>query len=127
VEYYVKKARVALPNATVIALPNFWDSLKKLGPELDAFIAPAERGSVRTLLNPEFTVVVPQPEIIRIPLAYPIARQDSGFANLVNSWIELKKKDGTISALYDYWILGKNAKPKHPRWSIVHDVLHWAS
>ncbi|HTG72534.1 MAG TPA: cation:dicarboxylase symporter family transporter [Terriglobia bacterium] len=126
-EYYARKARMALPNATVIVLPNFWESLKKVGPELDAFIAPAERGSVMTLLNPEYTVVVPQPEIIKIPLAYPIARQDEGFANLVNTWIELKKKDGTIEGLYNYWILGKNARPKQPRWSVIHDVLHWSN
>ena len=30
-EYYVGKARTALPNATVIVLPNFWESLKKVG------------------------------------------------------------------------------------------------
>jgi hypothetical protein len=46
-------------------------------------------------------------------------------ATFVNTWIELKRKDGTIDALYKYWILGQNAAPKGPRWSIMRNVLHW--
>jgi hypothetical protein len=37
----------------------------------------------------------------------------------------LKKRDRTIDTLYDYWILGKNAVPKQPRWSVIRNVLHW--
>jgi hypothetical protein len=33
--------------------------------------------------------------------------------------------DKTLQALYDYWILGKNAVPQPPRWSIIRNVLHW--
>ena len=42
-----------------------------------------------------------------------------------NTWLELKKKDGTIKQLYDYWILGKNAERISPRWCIARNVLHW--
>jgi hypothetical protein len=45
--------------------------------------------------------------------------------DFVNIWIDLKKKDKTIKALYDHWILGKAAEKKEPRWSIIRDVLHW--
>jgi ABC-type amino acid transport substrate-binding protein len=93
--------------------------------EFDAILLPAERGSVWTLLYPQYCVVVPQPGISRIPLAYAVARHDQSLANMINTWIELKKRDGTIAALYDYWILGRNAAPKQPRWSIIRDVLHW--
>ena len=37
----------------------------------------------------------------------------------------LKKKDGTIDDLYDYWILGKDPKEKEPRWCVLRDVLGW--
>ena len=43
----------------------------------------------------------------------------------INLWLELKKEDRTIASLYDYWILGKNAVPTPPRWSVVRNVLHW--
>ena len=45
------------------------------------------------------------------------------WVNFINTWIELKKKDKTIASLYDYWILGKNAVPKQPRWSVLRNVL----
>jgi hypothetical protein len=47
--------------------------------------------------------------------AYPQAQWDQEFVPFLNLWIELKKQDNTIPALYDYWILGKNAIPKAPR------------
>jgi ABC-type amino acid transport substrate-binding protein len=86
---------------------------------------PAERGSVYTLLHPEYTVVVPEPDIGRVPLAYPLARHDKDWETFVNTWIELKRRDGTIDALYRHWILGESAVSKPPRWSIVRNVLHW--
>ena len=39
----------------------------------DAVALPAERGSVMTMLNPKWTVVVPQPDLVKIPLAFPLA------------------------------------------------------
>jgi len=29
-----------------------------------------------------------------------------------------------IAALYDYWILGRNAVQQEPRWSVMRNVLH---
>ena len=56
-----------------------------------------------------------------------MARGDPELVSVVDTWIELKKKDTTIAALYDYWILGKNAAPKQPRWSVLRNVLHWVN
>jgi ABC-type amino acid transport substrate-binding protein len=92
---------------------------------LDAVALPAERGSVLTLLYPKYTVVVPEPGVVKIPLAYPVARRDQDWAYFLNLWIELKRRDGTIDALYSHWILGKQATKSQPRWSILRDVLHW--
>ena len=61
-----------------------------------ALAMPAERGSAWTLLYPQFSVVVPEPGIVKIPLAYPIGRHDEAFASFINTWIDLKRKDGTI-------------------------------
>jgi ABC-type amino acid transport substrate-binding protein len=68
---------------------------------------------------------VPEPGIVKIPLAYPVARRDMDFAAFLNTWIELKRRDGTIDALYNHWILGKQVGKRQPRWSIMRDVLHW--
>ena len=71
------------------------------------------------------SVVVPGPDPIRVPLAYPIGKRDQPLAAFVNTWIALKRKDGTLDAAYKHWILGQDAAPRQPRWSIVRNVLHW--
>ncbi len=92
---------------------------------LDAIALPAERGSVLTLLNPKWTVVVPSPGVIKVPLAFPLGGQDPAWAAFVDTWLEMKRRDGTLVALYDHWILGRSATARAPRWSIVRNVLHW--
>jgi ABC-type amino acid transport substrate-binding protein len=94
-------------------------------PDVDAILLPAERGSAWTLLHPQYAVVVPEPGLSKVPLAWPIARRDQALASFVNTWIELKRRDGTLDAVYRYWILGRDAAPHHPRWSVLRDVLHW--
>ena len=70
-------------------------------------------------------VDVPEPGLVKLPLAYPIAGHDEALASFINVWIDLKRKDGTIEALYNHWVLGRTAGPRQPRWSIIRDVLHW--
>ena len=124
--YYVQRIRERLPNAQ-LTLGTDPEVLFEKGKaaQVDAILLPAERGSAWTLMYPEFSVVVPEPGVVKVPLAYPIARHDQAFASFLNTWIELKRKDGTLDALYKYWILGQNATPQQPRWSIVRNVLHW--
>ena len=93
--------------------------------QVDGLVFPAERGSYFTLLYPAFTVAVPHPLAIRFPLAYPVARRDLEFARFLGIWIDLQRKNGTIQALYDHWILGRDARPKQPHWSVIRNVLHW--
>ena len=83
------------------------------------------RRSAWTLRYPAFSVVVPGPDPIKVPLAYPIGKRDAAFARVVNTWIALNRKDGTFDSAYQHWILGHDATPTRPRWSIVRDVLHW--
>lgn len=54
-----------------------------------------------------------------------MAPNDQSMAKFVSTWVELKKQDGTIANLYDYWILGESEALKKPRWSIISNVLHW--
>ena len=126
VPYYVEQIKRRAPALTlelVDTIKQIEDGLKK--GSFDAVALPAERGSVLTLLYPKFTVVVPEPGIVKIPLAYPVARRDQDWLQFVNTWIELKRRDGTIDALYGHWVLGKQAGKHAPRWSVIRDVLHW--
>jgi Na+/H+-dicarboxylate symporter len=122
--YYVQVVRERAPDLE-IATVALRDSVDSLFGQFDAFVMPAERGSVATLVHPDYTVVVPEPGIVKVPLAYPISRRDDRWTSFVNTWIELKRRDGTIDRLYRHWILGQGAQKTEPRWSVVRDVLHW--
>ena len=91
----------------------------------DAIALTAERGSTLTLLHPAYSVVVPQPGVLKVPLAYAMANGDPRLASFVDTWIELKRKDGTTDRLFEHWILGRSAEVDHRRWSVIRDVLHW--
>lgn len=108
-----------------VALADATDPMTARLPELDAFVLTAERGSFLTLLHPAFSVAVPHPLEIKLPLAYPVAGHDVEAARFLGIWIDLKRKDGTIQALYDHWILGKDARAHGPRWSILRNLLGW--
>jgi Na+/H+-dicarboxylate symporter/ABC-type amino acid transport substrate-binding protein len=119
--------RREFPKARTVPIPlaETKDPLAEGLRSADALVLTAERGSFLTLLHPAFSVAVPHPLEIRLPLAYPVARHDVEAARFLSTWIDLKRKDGTIQALYDHWILGKDAKARQPRWSILRNVLGW--
>jgi ABC-type amino acid transport substrate-binding protein len=123
--YYVEKLRVLAPNATLRQMPDLAAALESAAPDIHAIAMPAERGSAWTLMYPAYSVVVPEPGVVKVPLAFPVARQDQAFAAFVNAWIELKRKDATLDALHRYWILGHDPAAARARWSIIRNVLHW--
>ena len=62
---------------------------------------------------------------IQLPAAYAVPKGDVEMMQFVSNWIALKRGDGTIESLYDYWMLGGASKPREPRWSIIRNVLGW--
>jgi len=129
--YLLGLVRREFPNVTTVPIPfthaSITDFFEGRGPPVDALAYTAERGSFRSLLYPAFSVAVPHPVVVKLPLAYPVARHDLEAARFLSNWIDLKTKDGTIKALYDHWVLGRDARPKAPRWSILRNVLHWVN
>jgi Na+/H+-dicarboxylate symporter len=123
--YYLDKVRSLAPSARIETFEEMEPLLSGGIPGADAIIATAERGSTWTLLYPNLTVVVPKPALVKIPLAYPLAQNDERWRDYFDQWLDLKRKDGTLDALYRYWILGQDAVHKEPRWSVIRDVLHW--
>jgi hypothetical protein len=116
------------PNVTIVPVPSEHLNdyyFEGMGEPADALFYTAETGSFRSLLYPAFSVAIPKPVMIKIPNAYPVCRGDIHLARFLSIWIDLKKNDGTISDLYDHWVMGKNAQKVKPNWSVIRDVLHW--
>lgn len=123
--YYVQKLRDELPQADIVPIDRMEDMFAARTPPLDAFVATAERGSAYTLLHPAFAVAVPKPRPFKVPLAYVVPGRDTAMTALINTWIDLKRDDGTIDQLFAHWILGQDSAQRRPRWSVMRDVLHW--
>lgn len=124
--YFENKINELFPNAELIQLDSPRSYFKGEKDEIDALLYSAEGGSAWTIIYPSFNISVLQPEMIKIPASYPLVKDDS-WELFVNTWLELKQKDGTIDRLFDHWIEGEGAEVKEPRWSILKDVLGWVN
>ena len=128
ISYVVSAVREYAPGAELEVLrtkPELLRFLRGEMPDVDAVVMTAERGAIRSLHHPQLSVVVPDPPIMTIPVAYVIGEGDERLRQSVNTWIDFLKRDGAIDNLRDYWVYGKDAKPREPRWSIIRDVLGW--
>jgi len=125
VPYYNNLVRAALPKVELILIRSPADFFKAPEGQFDAMLASAEAGSAWTLIFPQFSVVVPKPNIVRGPLAIGTPKNAPELHEYVSTWVALKKENGTTRILYDHWILGQGAKSTRPRWSIIRDVLGW--
>ncbi len=123
--YYLNKIKQYLPNAEIVILETPREFFTKYADELDAFAYSAEAGSAWSLIYPAFTVAIPYPDILEVPIAIGYPKGDQALGEFINTWILLRQKDKTFDRLYEQWILGKLAGDTEPRWSVIRDVLHW--
>jgi Na+/H+-dicarboxylate symporter/ABC-type amino acid transport substrate-binding protein len=124
VPYFMDVVHERVPQARIVAVQSVDELFGANGMAADAFVMPAERGSAWALRYPQYAVVVPLPDAIKVPLAFALPRGETDFVSLVNTWLDLQRGNGTIAALYDYWILGRTSPQRAPRWSVIRDVLH---
>ena len=125
VPYYIDKLRQRRPRANCVSSRTTEQRFHDWDPAWMRSQFPRSAGRRGRCCYPQFSVVVPEPGIMKVPLAYPIGRHDAAFASFINTWIDLKRKDGTIDVAV--CLLGarqeRGAGPA--RWSIIRDVLHW--
>jgi len=63
---------------------------------------------------PEFTVVVPQPDPVKLPYAFGLAPDAERMADAVNEWIVFASSEGAITRAYDYWISREGSRRARP-------------
>ena len=115
VPYYAGKVRQYLPQAELVVLDTPRAYFTRKEDDLDALVYSAEAGSAWSLIYPAYTVAIPEPDVLRVPMAYAVRRGDRELVDFLNVWIELKRKDRRIAELYDYWILGGGAERSESR------------
>jgi hypothetical protein len=123
--FLVKRVEKELPNAQVKRIATPTEFFTAGEGSFDAMLYSAEAGSAWTLLFPQYSVVVPEPRVISIPVAFVLPSDTTRWNRYVDTWIGLNKTSRSVKRLYDYWILGQGARQKKRRWSVVHNVLGW--
>jgi Na+/H+-dicarboxylate symporter/ABC-type amino acid transport substrate-binding protein len=123
--FFAREINQGFPEIEVVPLETERQFFENPPKEMDALLTSAEGGSAWTLIYPGYTIVNPRSRPIKVPMTYAYGGPDPRFEGFLEHWIRLKRKDGTIDGLYDYWVLGQGARVKGPRWSIIRDVLGW--
>jgi proton glutamate symport protein len=125
--FLVKRVEKFLPNAQIERIKDPTQFLVVDEDRFDAMLYSAEAGSAWTLLFPRYSVVVPEPNVISVPVVFALPTDTARWNRYVNAWISLNKTSRKVERLYDYWILGQGAGEHKRRWSVVHDILGWDS
>lgn len=121
--HYLEFAHDNFPKANLIAIDSPRDFFRG---EYDAdtvMLTSAETGSAWTLLYPEYGVAIPRGLSVKAPAAIVLPKGAPDFVTYINTWLLLSEKNGFLSQLYNYWILGEKYHPSEPRWSIMRNVL----
>lgn len=121
--YLADSLHQALPNWRVEEISSPREFMRGDKVDLDAVIFGAAGASAWTLLYPEFGVVVPQPALPAVPMAMPLSSDDLEFVLYMSQWFQLRRADGTLTKLTDYWIRGKHGDKKVHRWNVWDDVI----
>jgi len=121
---FLRRISTLYPNVELVNVESTEDfTLGRVA--ADAALVSAESGSAWTLRYPRFSVVTPSKRPVGLPLVYVVPEEAAVFGQYLDRWLDIKERDRTIGALYDYWVLGETAVLKEPRWSVLRNVLHW--
>ena len=123
--YFQRRIKHLLPNSSFVYLEAAEDFFAGGDQGADALLLSAEEGAAYTFRYPRYAVARVNGGKIRLPVAYAVPKGDAEMVEVISGWIELKRKDGTIDSLYQYWMLGGASRTKQPRWSIIRNVLGW--
>lgn len=123
-EFFRRRLVDRLTDARVTLLDSV-DEFTARRDEYDLMITTAESGSAWTLLHPEYAVVVPSDLQLQLPAGYAVAADQEELARFLSGWVTLNRANGRLDGLYDHWVLGIDAEPRQPRWSVIRDVLGW--
>lgn len=109
----------------ITAISNYKEFFEMDESQIDGLFETVEIGSALTLLHPDYTTVILKPNVLQFPMSYAIAEGETKLQLFLTQWLMAKKYSGVIHHASEYWVLGKGADSKKPRWSILHNVLGW--
>jgi ABC-type amino acid transport substrate-binding protein len=122
-DYYEDAMRGLLPNATVTEVESPREFLRGELEDVDALVYSAETGAAWTLIYPRYSVIVPRGLSYKAPVGFALPEGQPELLSFLNTWFDLKQKNGVLKQFYEHWILGKDDSSVEPRWSVLRNVL----
>jgi Na+/H+-dicarboxylate symporter len=122
--YFEPRLRRLLPGARIVILESAEAFFAAGGAVADALVLSVEEGTAYAYRHPQFSVVQTR-QGGHVPAVIAVPKGDIETEEFISGWLDLKRMEGTLDQLYQYWMLGGAARPREPRWSIIRDVLHW--
>ena len=121
--------RTALPGVTLrfVPLSTPKEVFAGAAPDVDAVAMMAEAGAAWSILYPAYSVVVPRPYPVEVPVGIAMRRGESELHDFVDDWLVVMRSTGTLRRAREYWVLGRGTQSRQPRWSVMDDVLGWGS
>jgi ABC-type amino acid transport substrate-binding protein len=126
-KYYERIIKELIPNVKIKTINHVRDFFKNKDKykDVNALLYSTEVGAAWSLIYPEFTATIPKGFHLKIPVAFKLPAGELDFVQYVNTWLDLKKENGSVHKTYNYWILGDDPRVKTPRWSVIHNVFGW--
>jgi len=122
-DYYEDAVRGLLPYATVTEVESPREFLRGELEDVDALVYSAETGAAWTLIYPRYSVIVPRGLSYKAPVGFALPEGQPELLSFLNTWFDLKQKNGVLKQFYEHWILGKDDSSVEPRWSVLRNVL----
>ncbi len=122
--HFVMRAQDLFPDVKLTKLESEVDFFNGSHQSGGVLLTTAEGGAAWTLIYPDYVAVNPFKIHQGSPLVIAMSEQDLVLENFISSWIKLKQTDGTITTLFDYWIMGKSHQPQRRRWNVIDSSRH---
>lgn len=120
---FIEKIDRTMKNIKLIRINNHTDFFSEKNKEIDALLISAEAGAAWTLFHPGFSVIVPKPSLHKYALSFAISDKNVDFLPYLNQWLKIQEISRFKEENYKYWILGKGAEVKVPRWCLGSNVF----
>lgn len=124
---YQEIAYQEFPDHQIVLLHNY-EAFDVADPPADILIWEEQEALAWAAAHPLFHVI-PQPQLGKEMIGYPIKENENAFRCYLETWLTLKDNEGFKEQQYNLWILGQTHEiiPLQRRWSILQDVLHWSN
>jgi Na+/H+-dicarboxylate symporter/ABC-type amino acid transport substrate-binding protein len=116
-------AKKIFPAASIEVVTGY-DALLR-DESIDAGLWTLDQAKAWAEANPGFTAVVTADLGAPLSMAYLMPPNSPLLIRYIDEWMALQRANGFDQRTSDYWLNGAPRESAEPRWSVIHNLLHW--